>query len=55
MHQYGINVPPGIPAFSVKDVEEAAKKLADPETGEVGQEAASPQAIRDPCKQTHSI
>lgn len=35
MSKFGINVPEGIPAFSVADVESAAKKLAD-EKGEVG-------------------
>lgn len=34
MSKFGINVPEGIPAFSIKDVEEACKKLAD-EKGEV--------------------
>lgn len=34
MAKFGINVPDGVPAFSVKEVEDAAKKLAD-EKGEV--------------------
>lgn len=34
MAKFGINVPDGEPAFSVKDVENAAKQLAD-EKGEV--------------------
>lgn len=34
MSKFGINVPDGVPAFSVKEVEDAAKQLAD-EKGEV--------------------
>lgn len=34
MSKFGINVPEGIPAHSIADVESAAKKLAD-EKGEV--------------------
>lgn len=34
MKKFGINVPEGIPAFSVAEVEDAAKKMAD-EKGEV--------------------
>jgi hypothetical protein len=34
MAKFGINVPEGLPAFSVADVEAAARKLAD-EKGEV--------------------
>lgn len=34
MSKYGVTVPPGIPAFSVDEVEAAAKKMAD-ENGEV--------------------
>lgn len=39
MAKFGINVPDGVPAFSVKEVEDAAKKLAD-EKGEVRLKAA---------------
>ena len=37
MAKYGVRVPDGLPAFSIKDVEEAATKMAD-EKGEVGTE-----------------
>ena len=36
MAKFGVNVPEGLPAFSVKEVEEAAAKLADSQ-GEVSQ------------------
>jgi succinyl-CoA synthetase beta subunit len=35
MGKFGINVPPGVPAFSVDEVTKAAKAMAD-ESGEVG-------------------
>jgi succinyl-CoA synthetase beta subunit len=34
MAKYGVHVPDGVPAFSIKDVEDGATKMAD-EKGEV--------------------
>lgn len=35
MAKFGVNVPPGIPVFSLDQVPDAAKKMASPD-GEVG-------------------
>jgi succinyl-CoA synthetase beta subunit len=42
MSKYGINVPPGLPAFSVEEVAKAAKAMAD-EKGEVRGRARQPR------------
>lgn len=39
MGKFGINVPPGIPAFSIDDVARAADEMKD-ENNEVGDEEA---------------
>lgn len=35
MSKFGVNVPPGIPVFSLGEIDEAAKKMESPD-GQVG-------------------